>query len=426
MKKLCAVIVLLVSMHVCAQQSADKYYLIKAGKMYDAEGNRFVKDQQVLIKNNVIEAVGNKVNAPAGTIIVDAGNATVTPGLIDAHTHLLTMSAPGENLATDALMHDDAYRVLRAAGFAKSYLDAGFTTIRDVGNSGQYLDYRVSSAIYRGYIPGPDMLVSGPIISGEGGQFYQLPFHIKNEAAAQEYRVINGVDDAVKAVKEHINHGADLIKICVNSERINLTPAEIAAIVETAHAYGLKVTAHATADPYINMAVKAGVDGIEHGYYIEDSTLDLMATKKVYLVATDPSARLMVKSYKLMGNNNYTIDDAKKEIAVLPDRINRALKKGVLVVAGSDQYTDYKDTYGNLAKEAILSYYDAVGAANALYFATWNAALIINAKDQKAVIKKGAAADIVIFNGDMEQNFEKSLYDVSKVFKGGKIVFTAE
>ena len=422
MKKIALLGFLCFSHGVFAQQPADKYYLIKAGKIYDAENNRFVKEQQILIKNNTIEAVGSKVDAPAGVVVIDAGNATVTPGLIDAHTHLLTMSAPGENLAADALMHDDAYRVLRAAGFAKSYLDAGFTTIRDVGNSGQYLDCRVSSAIARGYIAGPEMHVSGPIISGEGGQFYQLPFHVKNQVAAQEYRVVNGVEDAVKAVKEHVNHGADLIKICANSERINLTPDEIAAIVKTAHEYGLKVTAHATADPFINMAVKAGVDGIEHGYYITDSTLELMAEKNVYLVATDPSARLMVKSYKLMGNNNYTTEDAKKEIAVLPERISRALKKGVLVVAGSDQYIDYKDTYGNLAKEAILSYYDAVGAATALRFATWNAAIILNAKDRKGVIKKGAAADLVIFNGDMEQNFEKTLYDVKSVFIGGKMI----
>lgn len=150
-------------------QKAQDQILIKAGQLYDSEKNVFLKNQQILIKGNRILKVGEKIEISKGTIVLDYSNATVSPGLIDAHTHILTNQGLEAPLSVDAVMQSSESRVLRAAHYAKTYLNAGFTTIRDLGNSGQYLDIEVRDAINKGYIDGPRMFVSGPIIGSMDG-----------------------------------------------------------------------------------------------------------------------------------------------------------------------------------------------------------------------------------------------------------------
>lgn len=146
-------------------QPAEKQYLIKAGLLYDAEKNVFVKDQQVLIKGSRIVKVGAKLEVPLNTQVLNFPNATITPGLIDAHTHVLTSQGITEELAADAIMRSSEHRVLRAVKHLKSYLAAGFTSIRDLGNSGQYMDIELRQALQRRDIDGPRMFVSGPSLA---------------------------------------------------------------------------------------------------------------------------------------------------------------------------------------------------------------------------------------------------------------------
>lgn len=404
-------------------QTSAQTTLIRAGRFYDAEKNTFLDKQDVLIEGGKVKAVGPQLKAPEGARILDLPNATVTPGLIDMHTHLLTLQGlHSENLAVDGLINSPERRVLRAAGFAQSYLDAGFTTIRDLGNSGYYLDKEVSSAIGRGYIPGPRMICSGPIISAIDGQFYQLPFKDYDRITAAEYRVVKSVDDAILAVKEHVNHSAGVIKIASWGERLGLSKAETEAIVKTAHEYHLTVTAHANFDGVIRDAVLAGVDGIEHGYDISDSTLALMAKRKVYLVPTDVSIR---QGIEMMKARNMPADSAtvKAELQPLGDRLRRAQKAGVMIVGGSDAYIELSVTRGDYAKETIASYVEqGFSVKDALRTSTWNAAKALGQEGRTGVIKPGVAADIVIFNGDLEKDFSKVLFDVHAVFKDGKVV----
>lgn len=406
-----------------AQIPASGSYLIKAGKLYDAEKNAFLKDQEILVDGNSIKAVGTKLTVPKGTTIINLPNATVTPGLIDLHTHLLTSQRLEDNLATDALLHSTEFRVLRAAGYARSYLQSGFTAVRDLGNSGQYLDKEVATAIRRGFIQGPRMFISGPILSAMDGQFYQLPLKEQEKITHLEYRVINGVDDAILAVKEHVNNQVDVIKIVAFGERMGLELDEMKAIVKTAHAYGKKVTAHANSDNIITQALAAGVDGIEHGYYISDSTLEKMARQGVYLVPTDVSMQGGIEREEAQHIKKHDTVELKKMLQPLTDRLVRAMQKGVTIAAGSDAYFELRISRGDDAKHTLAAYFEeGMPAADVLKTATWNAALVLDRKNDIGVLRPGAKADIVVFNGDLEANFKKVLFDVHLVIKDGKVV----
>jgi imidazolonepropionase-like amidohydrolase len=188
------IFILLLSGSLVYSQTSDRYYLLKAGQFYDSEKNAFLGSQEVLIKNNRVVSVGTKLTLPPNTAIIDFGDATIAPGLIDAHSHILLEQQIDQPLAVDAMMISPEARVLRAAKFAKSYLESGFTTIRDLGNSGQYLDVEVRRAIENGYIPGPRMLVSGPIIGSMDGQVDGIPLADFDRVSRQEYSMISGVD----------------------------------------------------------------------------------------------------------------------------------------------------------------------------------------------------------------------------------------
>lgn len=410
---------------VVAQNKSPKTYLIKAGKLYDSENNVFLKNQQILVEGNKIVKIAPNIPVGKEVEILDMSDATVSPGLIDAHTHILTLQGLNEALVVDAVLKSGETRVLRGAGQAKTFLNAGFTTIRDIGNSGNYLDVELKRAINNGYVEGPRMYVSGPILSAIDGQFYQLPIKDQHKITEGEYRVIKGVDDARQAVKEHVNNSVDVIKIVAWGERLGLEKEEIKAIVETAHANRLKVTAHAIQDWAIRDAVNAGVDGIEHAYSPSDSTLDLMKAKGIYMVPTDPSISLYIKTYEVQNVKNYSVESIKKELEPLHSRLIRAFNKGVMIVAGSDAYYDFKLPQGDAAKETISSYFEAGLKPNdVLRTATYNAAIALGKKDQIGVLKEKANADITIFNGDIEKDFKKSLFDVKMVIKDGKIVYS--
>jgi imidazolonepropionase-like amidohydrolase len=384
-----------------------------------------LQNQQILIRDNKIIGVGTQLAVPKGTTIIDLPGATITPGLIDAHTHLLTLQQMNENLVVDAILKSGESRVLRGAGMAKTFLDAGFTAVRDLGNSGYYLDVELKRAINNGYIPGPRMYVSGPILSAMDGQFFQLPLKDQEKITTHEYRVIKGVEDARLAVKEHANNSVDVIKIVAFGERLGLSKQEMKAIVETAHENRLKVTAHANVDWVIRDAIAAGVDGIEHAYSIADSTLMLMKERNIYMVPTDPSSASYIKSYELLNQKNYSLDDIRKELKPLHERLLNAVQKGVMIVAGSDMYIDLKIPQGEGAKQTLVAYFEAgLKPADVLKTATANAATALGKKGQIGVLKENAFADIAVFDGDLEKDFKKVLFDVKMVIKDGKIVYS--
>ncbi len=407
------------ALHCNAQN--QKSYLLKAGKIYDSENNIFVKDQDILITGNRIVKVGGNIEIPENSKVIDLTNATVTPGLIDAHTHLLMEQKITDRLEIDAIVNSGESRLLRAISLGKTYLNAGFTTVRDLGNSGQYLDVELRNAINMGYVDGPRMFVSGPIIGSYDGQFGGLPFAFHSQYTEMEYRTVNGVDDARLAAKEHRVQFVDVLKILAYGNSLSLSKEEIQAIVEVAHENRITVTAHADRDWVAQNAINAGVDGIEHNYNISDKTIDLMIEKGVYFVPTHGSVELMIIARK---NLNIDFDEQQLRKDNKPDgRLLNALKKGVMIVAGSDAYYNFGIPRGEASKYTILGYFDAGFKPNeALRTATYNAAIALNKKDKLGVIKENALADIVVFNGDLEANFKEVLFKVKWVMKDGKIV----
>ena len=398
--------------------------LVRVGKLYDSEKREFIKDQEILIEDGVIRNVGKRLVVPKGTTVIDLSQHTVTPGLIDMHTHLLFYQNQTDTGFEDAARPSAKERVERGLEFARQDLQAGITTVRDVGNSGQYLDVRLKELLAADTKIGPDMYASGPIISPPGGQFGKLA-PADSFLISQEYTEIKGVDEAKAAVLAHIQRGVDVIKICANTDNKLLTVEEIRAIVETAHAKNIPVTAHATYDEPIRNAVLGGVDGIEHGYFVSDSTLDLMAERKVYLVPTDVSrerGKIMVAGLGMTGKE---AEEMLKSLDAFHDRLRRAVEKGVMIVSGSDFYNDVEGLErGPSSVDVILSYKEAgLPVTDVLSFATHNAAKALNRSDSIGNIKKGMKANLAVFSGDLENNFEKALFDVEAVFYEGELVF---
>jgi imidazolonepropionase-like amidohydrolase len=404
-------------------ESGNTVY-IKAGKLYDSENEKILANYIIKVEGNKISEVGKDIFIPKNARVIDLSTYTVMPGLIDGHTHLMsleTLSNP--QYVTDQILFDgDATRVLRGASRAKSFLDNGVTTVRDLGDSGPFLDVALRNSINEGTTVGPRMFVSGPIISPEGGQVPGL-LKSKRELIANDYTIVRSVDDAINAVREHVTYGADIIKICANNTPnvTSLTIAEMKAIVTMAHRYKRKVTAHATNDLAVWEATTAGVDAIEHGYQISDSTLSLMAKKGVALVPTDISKTLFYKYMELSKfkdiapvYENYT--------SGMKDRLQRAIKAKVTILAGSDNYINFEMPQGEAAKNILRAYLEeGMAPLQILRSSTYLSAKFMNMGDKIGVVKKGAFADIVAVKGDVEKDFSNAMFNMVFVMKDGQV-----
>src|SRR5580692_3985043 len=270
--------------------------VLRAAHLFDSVSGKLVDHGVVVVSGTRIQAVGSDAKIPEGAQVIDLGDATLLPGLIDAHVHLSGVSS--DNWYEDfyhGIMRFPAEQALYGAHYAKATLDAGITTVRDVG-SGDYISLGLRNAIKGGVIPGPRMLVSNYAIGSTGGHADQDPFPPQRIAVAGPIQgVCNGPDECRAAVRYQIKYGADVIKFMPSGgvlslsdpvDNVQLTQEEMNAIVAEAHAWGRKVAAHCHGDRAAKMAIAAGVDSIEHGSFLQDDTLQEMKRKHVYLVAT--------------------------------------------------------------------------------------------------------------------------------------------
>ena len=403
----------------------DSAIVIKAGQLFDSEKGVFLTNQQILVRGKNIVQVGATVTAPAGARVVDLSAYTVLPGLIDAHTHLLNLEHPKGNISTEGIkqitIEGLPLRALHGAARARTFIDAGITTVRDLGNSGLFGDVALRQAIDDGSVEGPRMIVSGPGLSPIGGQFPGLLPEWQN-IASQEYRIVHNAADAADAVRENVTLGARVIKIYSNNTPNpgSFSDAELAAIVESAKRHGVRVAAHATSDDAVWRAAKAGVNSIEHAYRVSDSTLSLMAKNGVMLVPTDLDT-LSVEHY-LRQTGEYTDAKFKQFLGTIEpqaDRVRRAMKAGVTIAAGSDNYIDMGVPQGQAAKRNLFAYRNAMTTVQILQAATINDAKLLGMEGRIGVIKAGAFADIIAIDGDPEKDFG-SIERVKFVMKEGK------
>jgi len=423
--------ILVLLLHFSIVSAQDQTTYIKAGKLYDSQRNILLDEKVIKIKGNKVVSITDYDSILPNQNVIDLSDYNVLPGLIDAHTHVLFTQQPSEDFAECSvhtlMIESDALRVLRASKRAESYLYEGFTTIKDLGNSGLFLDVALRDAINEGTIVGPRIFATGQILAAAGGQIYGIP--ASNQSIIEkEYRIVSSAEDARNAVREHVNQNVDLIKICAdnipNNTRLSLD--EITAIVQTAHSYGLMVTAHSITNESAWNAAMAGVDGIEHGFNLADSTLQLMADKNIYLVPTENSKAYMLKYAELAGYDLEDSDWIDGYVASMKERLTRALEYGVPIVAGSDNYTQMKDlSRGESAKDMLRVYFDSgMKPKDILQSATYLSALYLDKQDEIGVICSNSLADIIAVKGDLENEFLSTLEQIVFIMKDGVIYQT--
>lgn len=389
---------------VRAQPGPQPITLVRAGNLFDAEAGRMVGPRDILIRGSRVAEVGQGLAAPEGATVVDLSRCAVVPGLIDGHTHLLLEEGFGENLsivaARDRSIQGDVVRSLAGARRAREYLEAGFTSVRDLGNSGGFLDLMLAQGIRAGSVPGPRIYGSGPGLAPAGGQLEPQP-HDPHDLVAGEYRIINGVDDARAAVRDAVARGAEVIKIYAEAtpQRTRLSPEEMAAIVAEAKRHHIPVAAHATGDAAVREAVEAGVTSVEHAYQVSDATLRLMAEKGAWLVPTDVS---LDRALEITAGwpRQPPREEVERHLEESRDRIRRARRLGVRVAAGSDAYGPSELGRGRSALGVLDAYVESgMTPAEALQSATWEAGRMLG-DDGLGAVRPQAWADLVAVEGD--------------------------
>jgi imidazolonepropionase-like amidohydrolase len=405
--------------------------VVRAAKMIDVKAGTVVANPVIVVRGNRIVSVGPNAAVPAGARVIDLGNVTLLPGLIDAHTHLLQnysgqLGGDDPNMLLTVASMSTAKRALLGAKMGREDLEAGITTVRDLGNSGFGGDVALRDAINAGWVTGPRMRASTRAISAAGGQFGPVQPEVQ-KLIEQEYAVVSTIDEARRAVRQAFYDGADLIKVIVNTGPRVVSLDEMKAIVEEARRVNRTVAAHAIGDTATRIAAEAGVSSIEHAYTIPDAVLAMMAQKGIYLVATDYPAAFYVDA---LGPSNLTPEQQKQQRAGAEqfakgnaDRLMRAVRAGVKVAFGSDEYYDTPGRTRGQASLLTLQAYQEAGMAplEVLRTATVNAAGLLGWSDRIGAIEAGKFADIIAVDGDPLKDV-KDLQKVRFVMKGGEVI----
>ncbi len=406
---------------LCLAQTPHRI-AVHAGHMLDVKSGKTLTDQILVIENGKVVSSGPAAEAkvPSDAMRIELPNATILPGMIDAHTHL-TMDP---KFGYETLAISVPREALIGAKNARATLLAGFTTVRNVGASG-FSDVALRDAINAGDIPGPRMLVSGPALGITGG-------HCDNNMLPSEYHAIgDGVADGIAAVqhkvRENIKYGADVIKVCAtggvlslgdNPQHAQYTIEEMKAIVADAHRLGRKVAAHAHGAEGIRWAAEAGVDSIEHGSYIDDPAIAAMKEHGTYLVPTLYLGDWMIDNAGLTHLPAPLLAKAQEVIPAARKNIAHAFASGVKVALGTDAAVY---PHGMNAHEFAVMVKLGLTPLQSIQAGTINAADLLGWSGRVGTLEPGAWADIVAVDGDPLKDVT-TLERVKFVMKGGDVV----
>ncbi|MEP7341596.1 MAG: amidohydrolase family protein [Acidobacteriota bacterium] len=399
-------------------QPAPKVIAIKAGRVLDVRTGQVLTNAFILIEGERITAVGANLTVPAGAEVIDLKNMTLLPGLIDCHTHL-TFDLGSLNSLNLSIPR----QALIGAKNARLTIDAGFTTVRNVGARG-YSDIALRDSINAGEVPGPRIVASGPSLGITGG-------HCDENFLSPEYHhVAEGVADGIAPIqqktREVIKYGANVIKFCSTGGVLSLgddpkaaefTLDEMKAIVAEAHRLGRKVAAHAHGGDGLKHAVLAGVDSIEHGTYIDDEAVKMMKERGTYLVPTLYLADWFLENYQRFGLPPAIIAKAQTVMPEMKKNIGRAFQLGVPVAFGTDSAVY---PHGLNAREFAVYVRMGMTPIQAIQTATVHASKLLGWEDRIGAIEAGKFADLIAVEGDPTKDVTE-LERVKWVMKGGVV-----
>ena len=410
----------------CSTSNAQDYY-IHAGKLFDSEKGEMISNMTVIVSDKKIKEVrkGFKTPKKVDDIVIDLKDSTVMPGFIDLHVHI--ESEYNREKYMNAFTAEESQIAFSSLKFAKRTLMAGFTTVRDLGGSGVNISLR--NAINKGEVIGPRIFTAGKAIGTTGGHADPTNGWKKSLAGDPGPRqgVINGVDEARKAVRQRYKDGADVIKITAtggvmsiakNGENPQFTIEEIKAICETAKDYDMIVAAHAHGDEGIQRAVRGGVKTIEHGTLLSEESMRLMIEYGTYLVPTMTAGKEVAAKAKIPGYYNELV--VPKALAIGPKIQNttaKAYRAGVNIAFGSDAGVF---SHGKNAKEFRYMNEAGIPVIECLQAATIVNSKILSVDDEIGQIKEGFTADIIATRLDPTKDV-KTLENVIFVMKDGEV-----
>jgi imidazolonepropionase-like amidohydrolase len=413
--------------------AADKVIVLKAKRLFDGKSQTLVQNGVVMVQGSKIVDAGSNLPAPADAQVIDLGDATLSPGFMDGHTHLtLDFSGNYNERRLRELDLNVSEHAIAATRYARATVEAGFTTVRDLGSrfvgSKEFVDVALRNSINKGVVVGPRMLVATFGIGATGGHF-DATSGFRDMLFGREPDFSEGIADGPdairKAVRFEVKNGADVIKAAVSGGVLSLadevdtpqfTPAEIAALVDETHRLRKKVAVHCHGDQAAKDAIEAGVDSIEHGSFMKPETLTLMKNKGTYLTPT-----LMATEWIMSKIDNYPPAlqaKAKAAAAARSDMFRNAVKMGVKISFGTDAAVF---PHGQNAKEFKVMVDLGMQPIDALKTATGNAADLFGIAQKTGTLEKGKLADVIAIPGDPTNDITAT-ERISFVMKEGKII----
>src|SRR5580765_6465179 len=433
MKIMSRVLLALFCLGIAANAADQTTIVLKAARMFDGKSQALVQNAVVIVQGDKIVDVGSNLPVPDGAPVIDLGDATLSPGFMDAHTHLTLDFSGDYNLRRlRELDLNVSEQAIKATAYARATVEAGFTTVRDLGSrfvgSREFVDVALRNSINKGVVVGPRMLVATKGIGATGGHFDPTSgfrdFLFGREADYTD-GIANGPDEIRKAVRFEVKNGADVIKAAVSGGVLSLadevdtpqlTPAEMSALVDESHRLRKKVAVHCHGDQAAREAIEAGVDSIEHGSFMKPDTLTMMKKKGTFLTPT-----LMASEWIMGKLDNYPPAlqaKAKAATAARSEMFRNAVKMGIKISFGTDAAVF---PHGQNAKEFKLMVDLGMSAIDALKSATGNDAELLGIGQKVGTLEKGKLADIIAVPGDPTSDVTAT-ERVSFVMKEGKII----
>ena len=407
--------------------AAPVLHVVHCGQLFDAASGRMRGETSIVVRGERIESVqAGAIALPTGATAIELGSATCLPGLIDAHTHLTFETSPTGY--TDQFRWNVADYAVRSTVYARRTLEAGFTTVRNLGDgSGESIALR--NAINAGIVPGPRIFTAGVAIGSTGGHADGTDGYRKDLAGdpGPDEGIINGPDDGWKAVRQHYKDGVDAIKIMPSggvldesssADNPQMTLDEIKAVVAAAHDYGFTVAAHAHGAEGIRRAVVGGVDSIEHGTFMDDADMKLMKEHGTWYVPTIIAGKYVEEKANVPGYYPAQIAAKARQVGpVIQQTASRAYKAGVKIAFGTDAAVY---PHGQNAKEFAYMVEAGMPAAYALQAATTHAAELLKKSKDLGSIEAGKYADIVAVSGNPLDDITV-MQKVGFVMKAGQV-----